>query len=110
MNDFLTAQLTEHIQMVQRGCKPASMLQYQERYHADVTNMVRKAGLFYKATLSDHKWGVIIIYKNPRLSLVINELPKEPKTPAEHYLLGALFGYDTDSICNYIIKNLAENG
>jgi len=109
MNDFLRGQIAEHCYLVQRG-KPVSVLAYQERYHNEVVELVKEFKLEFKTTTNSKGWGELYIYKNPVLAYVIDELPKEPKTPAEHYLLGALFGYDTNSICEFIVKNLFKNG
>lgn len=108
MNDFLRGQITEHCYLVQRG-KPVSVLSYQERYHNELSEIIKEAGLLVKCEIKN-SWGVAYIFKNPALRYVLDDLPNEPKTSADHYLLGALFGYDTNSICEHIVKNLFKNG
>jgi hypothetical protein len=105
LNDYLKAQIQEQCTLVQRGVKPLSMLSYQERYHNEVVELVKESKLHFKTETNSKGWGVLYIYRNEHLAMVINELPKEAKTASEHYLLGALFGYDTDSICDFIFKN-----
>jgi hypothetical protein len=108
MNDYLKAQIQEHCYMVERG-KPMSILSYQERYHNELAEIVKEAGLLVKCVI-DKEWGVAYIFKNPALRYVIEELPCEPETASEHYLLGALCGYDNNSICDFIFKNQFKHG
>ena len=104
MNDFLTAQIEEHCQMVKRGAKPLSLLPHQERYYDEIVSIINKYGLHYLSELNGDGWRTIYIYKNKVLRFLIAELPIKPEKPGEHALLGYLLGYDTDSICDYILE------
>lgn len=106
MNDFLNAQITEHCDLINKGCKPASLIPYQERYHKEVIEIVKDAGLLFSANVNDNGWADIYIFKNPILRYLIKDLPRKPKTPADHFLLGSFFGYDVEAICHFITKNI----
>jgi len=49
-------------------------------------------------------WITLLIYKDEVILKVIKDIPKIPKTIAEHYLLGVLCGYSNESICEFIKK------
>ena len=103
MNEFLTAQIEEHCQMVQRGVKPLSLLPHQERYYDEIVSIIKKYELHYSSELNGEGWRTIYIYKNKALRYLIAEMPMKPEKPSEHALIGYLLGYDTNSICDYIL-------
>ena len=104
-NEYLESQIEEHCQMVQRGAKPLSLLPHQERYYDEVVRIINKYGLYYSSELNSEGWRTIYIYKNKTLKYLIAELPIKPEKPSEHALIGYLLGYDTNSICDYILGN-----
>lgn len=104
-NEHLRVKLNEHCQMVRKGAKPVSFFPYQKKYHKPVIDFINKKEIcFIYQTISDD-WNCLYIFKNKTLKHIIVELPKTPKTPSEHALLGYLVGYDTESICEYIEKH-----
>lgn len=105
MNEYLKSQIEEHCQMVQRGAKPLSILPHQERYYDEIVDIIKEYKLHYSSEYLYQDWCTIYIYKNQTLKYLIPELPTNPKTPSEHALLGYVLGYDTESICYYILQN-----
>ncbi len=105
MNEYLKSQIEEHCQMVQRGVKPLSLLPHQERYYDEIVSIINEHRLYYSSELNSEGWRTIYIYKNKTLRYLIAEMPMKPETPSEHALIGYLLGYDTNSICDYILKN-----
>jgi len=103
MNETLRTQVEDYCQMVQRGTKPLSLLPHQERYYDEIVEIIKTHKLYYSSEIISEGWRTIFIYKNRAIRFLIPELPQEPKTVSEHALLGYLLGYDTDSICNYIL-------
>ena len=103
MNETLRTQIDEHCKMVSRGVKSLSILAHQEKYYDDVVNIIKEANLYYSSEIISDGWRVIYIYKNKTIRFLVPELPQSPTKPSEHALLGLLFGYDINSICDYIL-------
>ena len=103
MNEYLKAQIEEHCQLVKRGVKPLSLLPHQERYYDEIVSIVKENNLHYSSEIISDGWRTIYIYKNKALRYLIAEMPTKPEKPSEHALIGYLLGYDTDSICDYIL-------
>lgn len=104
MNEYLKAQIEEHCQMVARGVKPLSLLPHQERYYNEIIEIIKANNLHYSSEIISDGWRTIYIYKNKTLRYLIEEMPMKPEKPSEHALIGYLLGYDTNSICDYILK------
>ena len=102
MNDFTKGQLTELCQMVYCGAKPCAMMPIMDKDFkmAKITCMMENCK-FKAVNLSDG-WKTLWVYIRDELPKVIDFLPTKPKTEADHYLLGALFGYSNDAICNFL--------
>ena len=109
MNESLKSQITEHCQMVQRGAKPLSILPHQERYYDKIIEIIKVHKLHWSSELNGEGWRTIYIYKNKALRYLIAELPIKPEKPSEHALIGYLLGYDTDSICDFILDKCELN-
>jgi hypothetical protein len=102
MNEFSKGQLTELCQMVYRGCKPCAMMPIMAK-NIQVAKMVcTMENCKFKAVELSDGWFTFWIYIRDELPKVIDLLPLEPKTEADHYLIGALFGYSNDAICDYL--------
>ena len=102
MNDHTKGQLTELCQMVYRGCKPCAIIPIK------TTNLQTAKAIcvmenckFMFVELSEG-WVTMWIYIRDELAGVIECLPKTPRTAADHYILGALFGYSNEAICDYL--------
>jgi len=104
MNEALRTRIDEHCQMVKCGVKPLSLLTYQARYHEEVINIIKDYDLYYSSEPNGKGWLTIYIYKNKAIGFLIPELPKTPKKPIEHALVGLFLGYGIDSICEFIFK------
>lgn len=110
MNETLKTQIEEHCQMVQRGAKPCSLLTIKTEYnHSLVDRIYDEYNLHAISKRSNETFSELWIFKNNSLRFIIDLLPDEPTTPLDHALLGYLFGYDTDSICDYILKHCQLN-
>jgi hypothetical protein len=105
MNETLKIQITEHCQMVQRGVKPLSFIPHQERYYDEIVKIIKNHSLFWSSEILSEGWRTIYIYKNKTIRYLIPELPELPEKPSEHALIGYLLGYDTNSICDFILNN-----
>lgn len=102
MNKFTEGQLTEQAQMVSNGCKPMSIMPIKSVDFMEAMNLIDSENVSFSAEVLAHGWITIFIYKDEALLEVIKDLPKEPKTAADHYLMGALCGYSNESICKFI--------
>lgn len=110
MNEYALAQLNELCQMVDRGCKPVALISVRvPEYQKAIDIIYKEYTLHAIGKQLNESFFSIFLFKNYDLRFVIDMLPDEPKTPAEHALLGYLFGYDTDSICKYIVKHCELN-
>lgn len=105
MNDYLRAQIEEHCQMVQRGAKPLSLLPHQERYYDEIVEIIKDYKLHWSSETHGNGWRTVYIYKYKALKYLIAEMPNKPEKLSEHALIGYLLGYDTNSICSYILKH-----
>jgi hypothetical protein len=103
MNDFTKGQLTELCQAVYRGAKPCAMMPIKEsdKQIAKITAMKENCKFRIEEEHIDG-WIVIWIYVHDELMNVIDCLPEKPITAADHYLLGALFGYSNEMICKFL--------
>ena len=106
MNEYALAQLNELCQMVYLGCKPVALISVRVSEYQNAIDIIYKEyNLHAIENRVNESFFSIFIFKNYDLRFVLNLLPDEPKTPADHALLGYLFGYDTDSICKYIVNH-----
>ncbi len=110
MNEYALAQLNELCQMVDRGCKPVALMSVRvPEYQNAIDIIYREYTLHAICKQLNESFFSIFIFKNYNLRFVLDLIPDEPNTPTEHALLGYLFGYDTDSICKYIVKHCELN-
>ena len=110
MNEYVLAQLNELCQMVARGCKPVALISIRvPEYQKAIDIIYKEYSLHAIGRQLNESFFSVFIFKNFDLRFVLDLLPDEPKTPADHALLGYLFGYDTDSICKYIIRHCELN-
>lgn len=110
INDFALAQLNELCQMVDRGCKPVALISIRVPEYQKVIDIIyNEYSLHAIGKQLNESFFSVFIFKNYDLRFVLDLLPDEPKTPADHALLGYLFGYNTDSICKYIVKHCELN-
>lgn len=109
MNDSLDSQIREHCFLVNSGAKPVSLLLLQGRYYAEVGELIEKYKLKYHFEPLEDEWFTVWIYKKPILKDIISRLKTEPETALDHFILGCLFGYSIEEICNYI-KKLKRDG
>jgi hypothetical protein len=105
MNDFSEGQLTELCQLVYRGCKPAAMMPIMRKDLRFAKIICTMENCKFKAVELSDEWVTFWVYIRDELSKIIDSLPKQPKTEADHYLLGSLFGYSNEAICDFL-KNL----
>ena len=101
MDDFNLGQIQELCYMVKRG-KPCALMSLKRRYINLAGKICINEGLKFKTYSVDDVWDEFWIFKRVEMSKIIDELPKEPKSDLDHYLLGAIFGYSHDSICDFI--------
>lgn len=87
---------------VNHGTKPAGMLAIQDRYLHAAELIIEHDHLWLKCSNLADGWVELWVYKNKTVRKIIDGLPAEPKTACDHALLGYLFGYNTESICEYI--------
>lgn len=103
MNDFLMAKITFHCDIIQKG-KPCSCEPIQDRYVNEAINIIKNENLqSYIEELSEG-WKTVWIYKDDYMLDVIKQLPNNPKSTFEHWILGKAFGYSDESIKNFIIS------
>jgi hypothetical protein len=110
MNVYALAQLNELCQMVDRGCKPVALISVRvPEYQKAIDIIYKEYSLHAIGRQLNESFFSIFIFKNYDLRFVIDLLPDEPKTPIDHALLGYLFGYNTDSVCKYIVNHCELN-
>lgn len=102
MNDFTKAQLIGFSQQVYRGAKPLAVMPIKESDKQIAKITVIKENCKFRIESTVEGWCVIWIYIKDELMDVIDCLSNIPETAADHYLLGSLFGYSNESICEFI--------
>lgn len=105
MDDITTGKLIELCQMVYRGAKPCAMLPVMDKDFKNAKRICMLENCKFKAGYLSDGWKTLWVYTRDELPGVIDSLPVVPKSESDHYLLGALFGYSNEEICNYL-KNL----
>lgn len=104
MDDFTKGQLTELCLMVSKGCKPCAMQPILNRFVLDAVKLIESLDCRSILIYSTKEWVEVWMYKNIELKEIILNLPRNPVTKSDHYLLGALFGYSNAEICNYLSR------
>jgi len=109
MNEHTKGQLIELCQMVYRGAKPCAMMPIMEKDFkmAKITCMMENCK--FKAVYLSDGWNPLWIYIRDEISEIIDTIPEKPETKADHYLLGSLFGYSNDAICDFISTQKTSN-
>lgn len=102
MNEFSKGQLTELCQMIYRGTKPCAIMPIMDRDLKMAKIICTIENCKFKTIYLSDEWKTLWIYIRDELLKVIDLLPIEPQTEADHYLLGALFGYSNDAICDFL--------
>ena len=97
----IKGEIIAYCYMVDRG-KPAACIALQERFIEDNLNFIKSNKLkSYIEPLSEG-WVTLWIYKYSHILDVIKSLPQYPTSTFNHWVLGKLFGYDENSISNYL--------
>lgn len=105
--EFVNGELSVYCSLIKTG-KPASCLAIQTRYVDKAIEIIKQYNLnSYKEELSDG-WITLWIYKYDYTLEVIKMLPKVPKTVYDHWVLGKLFGYNEESIQEYLSSNFSK--
>ena len=88
--------------LVQRG-KPAALVAIQERHVERALALITQAfGLNAFTEPLAEGWVSLWIYKYPHILDVIKTVPQAPKTVADHWILGKLFGYEEAAIQEFL--------
>lgn len=96
-------QLICYCECVKNGNKPIAVTMVQNRYMEDAINILIDNDLYF--TLRKHEnWTEVYLYKYGYMNEIVENLPDNPKTPYEHWLLGKAFGYSEEEIKNFILK------
>lgn len=104
-NNFREGQLNELCRMVFRGSKPCAMIPIMIKNLQNAKMICILENCKFKIVKLNGEWVTFWIYIRDELPMVIDLLPTKPKNAADHYLLGALFGYSNDAICDFLNKN-----
>ena len=102
MNDFTKGQLTELCQMVKRGTKPCAMMPIKFIDAEKARKICHDNGCKTISHNLKGDWFELWVHIRVELIPIIFSLPEVPKSPSDHYLLGALFGHSNEEICNFI--------
>jgi len=109
MDGFTRGQLTELCQLVYRECKPCAMIFLKDEDIEMAENICMMENCKYKAVYLSDGWKSFWIYIRDEISEIIETLPEKPETKADYYLIGSLFGYSNNTICNSISTQHTSN-
>lgn len=102
MNDHLLYTLLTYCEFVRVGIKPMASVPYQVRYQEAVNRVLDDQALPHFSEALCEGWEVVYIYKDPLMKHIIKELPEEPATLFDHWVLGKAFGYSDSSIMEFL--------
>lgn len=103
MNDYLKAQIQDNCDSINTG-KPCSALSVKIIDSEEAKNIVIENRLNVYTKLSSDDWVEFWIFKRIELLKIIKKMPDNPKSNFDHFMLGCLFGYDINSILDFINK------
>lgn len=111
INDAIKMQIYIYCQAVQTGNKPVANMLLQTRYIDKAKKIILKHGLnLYVENIKENEnWKSIFIYKHKYLIDIIKNIPDNPTTIYEHWILGKLFGYSDEAIGEFINTNSCKN-
>lgn len=101
----IDGQLITYCEQVKTGCKPIAFMNLQSRYVDIVVTHVKKNNLkiyIENVPNTDNLWYTVYIYKHHYLIEVIKNLPNNPKTIYDHWVIGKACGYSDDAIGEFI--------
>ncbi|MGG0888985.1 hypothetical protein [Cytobacillus horneckiae] len=99
----IEGELSAYCYQVTRG-KPVACMAVQERYVQKCIVIVSRENLFHMVAPLSDGWVTFWVYKYPHMLEIIKNIPDKPKTVTDHWVLGKLFGYDEQSISDFLIK------
>lgn len=105
IDKFLQGQINTYCESVSKSCKPVVMFPIQDRCVKEVVEIINK---YYDKSLLFHMdflykdWTTVWIYKKPFMREIINNLPEQPKTIFDHWVLGKVFGFSDEAIEEYL--------
>ena len=109
-NEFLWGQVDIYCQDVKKEVKPLALLSVQNRYLSQIVDYVtNKEGLFVYTEDIAEGWTSVYIYKYGFMKEVILQVPNNPQTAYEHWILGKAFGYSDNEIANFIGRQEEDN-
>ena len=90
--------------LVQRG-KPCALVPLQNRYVGDTTKKIQEkyGNLFTYTEPLAEGWTSFWVYKYPYMLEVIKNLPEQPNSTFDHWVLGKAFGYSDESIGDFVM-------
>lgn len=107
MDEFTLGTIDSLAYQVERGVKPAAeatvkadkAMEYVSFLHRN-----RKVICCVEECATAPGWSFVWMMKDARMLDVIIQRPLEPKSAADHFYLGALFGYSNTAILDFVEK------
>ncbi len=100
--EFVKGQVSIYCYLIQRG-KPAAILPIQNRYVDELQKYVESEyELHIYAEPLAKGWTTLWIYKDSYIPEIIQNLPQEPETVFDHWVLGKIFGYSDEAIHQFL--------
>lgn len=99
--EFIKGEVQAYCMMVKNG-KPAASLAVQERYIDEIITIVKSRQLNSYVECLAEGWKTLWIYKYHHVLEIIRGLPQVPESIVDHWLLGKLYGYDEESIADFL--------
>jgi len=102
MNEYLQGEIDKYCEAVLTGSKPCAMFPIQDRYIKEAEKFIKGHKLLSFREFLYPAWTTMWIYKRKFMLDVIKNLPEEPKTIYEHWVLGKAFGYSDEAIEEFL--------
>ncbi len=104
MSEGIKMQLLMYIEYVKCGVKPIAFMNLQSRYITEALQLInqKELKLLIKDIQGCEEWKTIFLYKHNYLVDIINNLPNNPTSIFEHWILGKACGYSDEAIGEFI--------
>jgi hypothetical protein len=87
---------------VSKEMKPIALIAIPDREIDQAKKIIKSINLKYELINLCDGWKSLYIYKYKYFNSIIKELPDNPKTIYEHWILGKAFGYSDSSIGEFL--------
>lgn len=105
----IDVEIKTYCYQVKCGSKPIAFMNLKTSYVDLVTRYIKdnyRLNVYIQKIKDYPEWITLLVYKHDYLIDIIKNLPEQPQTPYEHWILGKACGYSDDAIGESIKSRL----